>query len=131
MRSTQDWVTKAPGKVYGISVKTKNQQNCMLGYLGEWSNNSMTGHGIFMWTNASYHVGYFKNGLRHGRGTTYDHENNLVEGHWVDDELMGRSPGFKDRTQVQKSISYEGVPFGSLTGCGRYCFQMEIFTEEC
>ncbi len=56
-------------------------------YEGQWKDDTITGHGTFIWRNGKKYVGDFKNGLRHGLGKLYyapgGLEDNSESGHWV------------------------------------------------
>ena len=45
-------------------------------YEGEWVNDKPEGYGKFIYSDGEYYIGEWKNGLRHGKGKTYDSKKN-------------------------------------------------------
>ena len=51
----------------------------------------MEGQGIYVWAhNGQIYEGYYKNGMRNGRGRYIYQNGNMYEGEWKDDRMHGR-----------------------------------------
>ena len=79
-------------------------------YTGNWSDNMQSGFGAHIWldTSTSYkllrnrYVGYWNNGLRHGKGTFYYSNGSKYEGDWSENFKQGFGVfTFEDGTTYQ------------------------------
>ena len=67
------------------SIENTDEQND-----GNFINGKLEGSGKFIWPNGCYYIGQFKNGKRHGKGTIYYKNGNIMyEGDFVNNKKEG------------------------------------------
>ncbi|CAE8589481.1 unnamed protein product, partial [Polarella glacialis] len=74
-----------------ITAETVTADSVVWGrYQGAWKQGSMTGSGVYRWSDGSVYEGHFLDGRLHGHGRLTWPEGSIYDGSWLEGEMHGQ-----------------------------------------